>query len=118
VGLLTSDTPCRERREAPSYGRVRAKETFNWPLRGCGNAKPRFAEGRYFPNRRFEKARFAELAEYWWENRGKQEVFHSAERIAEMARKRWEPCVVEGTARRAKICKAETRHAGYVPWLL
>ena len=34
--------------------------------------KTEIAEGRYFPNRRFEKALFAELAEYWWENRGKQ----------------------------------------------
>jgi hypothetical protein len=34
--------------------------------------KTEIAEGRYFPNRRFEKAVFAELAEYWWENRGKQ----------------------------------------------
>lgn len=33
--------------------------------------KTEIAEGRYFPNRRFEKAPFKELAEYWWENRGK-----------------------------------------------
>jgi integrase len=33
--------------------------------------KTEIAEGRYFPNRRFETAGFAELAEYWWENRGK-----------------------------------------------
>ncbi len=31
--------------------------------------KTEIAEGRYFPNRRFERARFAELAEDWWENR-------------------------------------------------
>jgi len=30
--------------------------------------KTEIAEGRYFPNRRFEKAPFKELAEYWWEN--------------------------------------------------
>lgn len=34
--------------------------------------KTEIAEGKYFPNRRFEKALFAELAKYWWENRGKQ----------------------------------------------
>ncbi len=34
--------------------------------------KTEIAEGRYFPNRRFEKALFAELAAYWWENRGQQ----------------------------------------------
>ena len=33
--------------------------------------KTEIAEGRYFPNRRFEKAPFKELAGYWWENRGK-----------------------------------------------
>jgi integrase len=33
--------------------------------------KTEISEGRYFPNRRFEKAAFEDLAEYWWENRGK-----------------------------------------------
>jgi len=33
--------------------------------------KTEIAEGRYFPNRRFEKVSFTDLAEYWWENHGK-----------------------------------------------
>lgn len=28
--------------------------------------KTEIAEGRYFPNRRFEKASFFDLAQYWW----------------------------------------------------
>jgi integrase len=34
--------------------------------------KTEIAEGRYFPNRRFEKALFLDLAKYWWDHRGKQ----------------------------------------------
>ncbi|MCU1300760.1 MAG: hypothetical protein JWQ87_1044, partial [Candidatus Sulfotelmatobacter sp.] len=32
--------------------------------------KTEIAEGRYFPNRRFEKASFLDLAQYWWDHRG------------------------------------------------
>jgi len=71
TGSPTSDMRCRGRRQAPSFGRAPAKETPNWLLRGCGNAKQRLPKDGIFQIVVFEKASFAELAEYWWENRGK-----------------------------------------------
>jgi hypothetical protein len=49
-----------------------AQRSIQLALDRLNQRKTEIAEGRYFPNRRFEKATFEDLAEYWWEKHGKK----------------------------------------------